>query len=183
MSDALETNTQQPCLLSPGVSDTVIWRYSWASKGLVHCILFLQQGNLQEWKRNERNEFILGNRTTTRLLFWVYMARGLYRLASYSLGEKLEIIAESFTFFISNLDLLRKSLLQVTLVLNWGMLQRLGRKEGERKEKWQCCGGKKCLPNLESYNMGLNSNAVACWVILAKLCSISEYPFPYLCEV
>lgn len=46
------------------------------------------------------------------------MARGLYRLASYSLGEKLEIIAESFTFFISNLDLLQKSLLQVTLVLN-----------------------------------------------------------------
>ena len=105
------------------------------------------------------------------------MARGLYRLASYSLGKKLGLIPESFTFFISNLDLLQKSLSGNFSLKLRGVIETW--KEGRRKKgEMTMLWWEKCLLNLESYNMGLTSSAVACWVILAKLCSISEYPFP-----
>ena len=63
------------------------------------------------------------------------MARGLYRLASYSLGKKLGLIPESFTFFISNLDLLQKSLSGNFSLKLRGVIEtwKEGRKEKERR--------------------------------------------------
>lgn len=181
MSDALEANTQQPCLLSPGVSDTVIWRYSlrylreagslkWASKGLVYCILFLQQGNLQEWKRGMRGR--VGNGMTTRLLFLVYMARGLYRLASYSLGKKLGLIPESFTFFISNLDLLQKSLSGNFSLKLRGVIEtwKEGRKEKERRNDNVVVG--KVSAELGIIQHGFNFQ---CCGLLGNLSQIVQY--------